>query len=62
MNAPQEINTLAVEDSTKTRIRNGFDEGLRLSPAEALFDIQAEGLTEYPRSSNCSRTSKASGQ
>jgi hypothetical protein len=43
----QEIDTLAVEDSTKTKMRRGFDEGLRLSPWEALFDIQAKGFTEY---------------
>jgi hypothetical protein len=45
--ARQEINTLAVEESTKTKMRKSFDEGLRLSPTEALIDIQAKGLTEY---------------
>jgi hypothetical protein len=45
--ARQEINTLAVEDSTKAKMQKGFGEGLRLSPTEALFDIQAKGLTEY---------------
>ncbi len=45
--ARQEINTLEVEDSTKTKMRKSFDEELRLSPTEALFDIEANGLTEY---------------
>ncbi len=45
--ARQEINTLAVDDSEKRHMQKSFDEGLRLSPAETLFDIQARCLIEY---------------
>lgn len=45
--ARQEIDTLAVEGSTKARMRVGFDQGLSLSPMDTIADLQAKMFTEY---------------
>ena len=43
----QEIDTLAIEGSTKERMRVGFDKGLSRSPMDTMADLQAKMFTEY---------------
>jgi hypothetical protein len=45
--APLEIDTLAVPDSTKAEMRKGFDKGVRHSMLNNLIDLQERTLAEY---------------